>query len=426
MPIPRRTFLATSSGAILGLSGLSTPDSASGMAPALASPAQITSSVCPLCAVGCGLLVTSADGRVLNLEGDPAHPVNRGALCARGSALLQLAPNDRRLTRVLYRPAHGAEWEEKSWQWAIARIAERVQATRDASFEPTDSQGRTVNRTPAMAVLGGAVLSNEECYLLGKLARSLGLVAIEHQALAAESSAEAALEATLGSGAMPLPWTDLARAQCILVVGANPAENHPVAMQWIDAARRRGTKLIVVDPRLTRTAAVADLHVPLRPGTDIALFGAVVRILLERGWIDHPYLARNTDAEHMLADGRSVFETLREHFSRYTPERAADVCGVPPETIEQLAHWFGATHAEGQAGSLVLGRGCTQHAAGTQIVRTLAIVQLLLGNAGVPGGGVCPLVGSANARGATDFGLRSDRLPAHLPAPRPDDASLAH
>lgn len=390
------------------------------------------------------------------VEGDPNHPINRGALCAKGSALLQLARSDRRVTRVLYRSPKAGQWEEKSWDWAIARIAERIQATRDATWEPADARGRAVHRTEAIGVLGGASLTNEECYLLGKLARGLGVVAVEHQARLGACSALAALEATLGCGAMPNPWTDLAHADCIVVAGANPAENQPVAMRWIEAARRRGARLIVVDPRLTRTAAVADLHVPLRAGTDIALWGAVIHLLLEHGWIDVAYLARNTDAGlridpaypldpagppspadpflrdaagRVLADPalnheQCVLQALRRHFARYTPERAAEVCGTPPAKIEQLAEWFGATHAQGKAGTVVAGMGCLQHASSLQGVRALAILQLLLGNVGVAGGGVNALQGPSNGQGAIDHGLLSDRLPGQLPAPGPDDTSL--
>ncbi len=138
--------------------------------------------ICPYCAVGCGQIVSVADGKVVNVEGDPDHPINQGALCSKGAALFQIANNDRRLTRVLHRAPGGSDWEEKSWDWALDRIAGRLKATRDQHWTPKDAQGNVVNRTTAIACLGGAALDNEECYLLSKFARSVGLVYLEHQA----------------------------------------------------------------------------------------------------------------------------------------------------------------------------------------------------------------------------------------------------
>jgi len=142
-----------------------------------------TTTICPYDGSGCGFIVDSQDGRVVNIEGDPDHPINRGAGCAKGASLRQLsADNPWRLSKVLYRAPGGTAFEEKSWDWAITEIARRVKKTRDASFVEKDAKGNTVNRTEAIANIGGAALDNEECYLLAKLARSLGLVYLEHQA----------------------------------------------------------------------------------------------------------------------------------------------------------------------------------------------------------------------------------------------------
>jgi formate dehydrogenase major subunit len=132
--------------------------------------------------VGCSALVFSEKGRVVNVEGDPDHPINEGTLCAKGAALSQIVNNDRRLDRVLYRAPGSTEWQEKSWEWAIRTIAARIKATRDATFVTQDGRGRTVNRTEGIACLGGAALDNEECYAYSKLARALGVVYLEHQA----------------------------------------------------------------------------------------------------------------------------------------------------------------------------------------------------------------------------------------------------
>ena len=138
--------------------------------------------ICPYDASGCGFLVAAEDGKVVNIEGDPDHPVNRGAACAKGASMRQLsADNPWRLKKPLYRPAGGTEWVEKEWDWTITEVARKIKATRDDSFIETDG-GKVVNRTEAIANLGGSALDNEECYLLAKLTRALGLVYIEHHA----------------------------------------------------------------------------------------------------------------------------------------------------------------------------------------------------------------------------------------------------
>jgi formate dehydrogenase major subunit len=145
------------------------------------SKATEFSSICPFCGVGCGQIVSVADGKLINLEGDPDHPINEGALCSKGAAVSQLHNNPRRLAKVLYRAPKAADWEEKTWEWAVENIASRVKKTRDASFLK-EEDGKIVNRADEIACLGGAALDNEECYLLTKAMRALGTVYIEHQA----------------------------------------------------------------------------------------------------------------------------------------------------------------------------------------------------------------------------------------------------
>lgn len=184
MKITRRNFLKALGGATAGaLAGAPGAESA----PSIPIPedrlkdAVSTFSVCPYCAVGCGLSVKTLDGTIVQVEGDPDHPINQGALCSKGAALLQTVNSPGRLKKVLYRGPGGEEWEEKSWEWALPRIAKRIKETRDASFVH-EKDGGTVNRTEGIACLGGASLDNEECYLYSKLARSLGVIYLEHQA----------------------------------------------------------------------------------------------------------------------------------------------------------------------------------------------------------------------------------------------------
>lgn len=188
MELKRRTFVAAvaaSAGTGRLLEGLFGIDVRPTAAFARSRPlvrGTITTTICPFCSVGCGLLVTAADGAVVNVAGDPDHPINEGATCSKGAAVGQIARSDRRLRRVLYRAPGAAAWQERDWDWAVRRIAQRIKTTRDATFRERDEQGRVVNRTTGIASLGGAALDNEECYSLSKLARALGVVYLENHA----------------------------------------------------------------------------------------------------------------------------------------------------------------------------------------------------------------------------------------------------
>ncbi len=186
MTISRRNFLKGSGLAAGTVALTGKPAKASVDAPKLRTKGlQTSTTVCPYCAVGCGMIVHSKDGKIVNIEGDPAHPINQGALCSKGSALFQVANNERRLTKVQYRAPKSDKWEEKSWDWAMERIAKLMKETRDRNFVKTETIGGkeyTVNRNEGMAMIGAAALDNEECYLLGKFARAMGVGYLEHQA----------------------------------------------------------------------------------------------------------------------------------------------------------------------------------------------------------------------------------------------------
>ncbi len=186
MGISRRTFLK-GSGLAFGAAALTgAPAKASVDSPELRIKGlQQSTTVCPYCAVGCGMIVHTKNGKIVNIEGDTEHPINRGSLCSKGSALFQVANNERRLSKVQYRAPGSDRWEEKSWDWAMQRIARLMKETRDRNFvkeETIDGQAYTVNRNEGMAMIGAAALDNEECYLLGKFGRAMGVSYIEHQA----------------------------------------------------------------------------------------------------------------------------------------------------------------------------------------------------------------------------------------------------
>ena len=188
MELSRREFLKASGMGVGGvfLFGMFDPDLARAQVPKLLPLKKKIgekSTICPYDASGCGFLVAAVNGKVVNIEGDPDHPINRGGACAKGASMRQLsADNPWRLSKVLYRAPGGNQWQEKSWDWALNEIARRIKDTRDANFTERNDSGNLVNRTEAIANLGGSALDNEECYLLAKLTRALGVVYLEHHA----------------------------------------------------------------------------------------------------------------------------------------------------------------------------------------------------------------------------------------------------
>jgi anaerobic selenocysteine-containing dehydrogenase len=177
----RRQFLKGLTTGTVAIGALTQSGCGPAIPPLKTRGATATTTICPFCGVGCGQVVSTRDGKVINIEGDPGHPISEGTLCSKGAAGIQVVNNSRRLQKVLYRKPQGTTWEEKTWDWALERIAARVKETRDKTFK-TSIDGRVVNRTEAIACLGGSALDNEEAYLLVKLMRALGLVYVEHQA----------------------------------------------------------------------------------------------------------------------------------------------------------------------------------------------------------------------------------------------------
>jgi formate dehydrogenase major subunit len=442
--------------------------------------ARETTTICPYCAVGCGIIVHTLGGEVINTEGDPDHPINEGALCPKGSSVYQLRHNPARLTTPRYRAAGATEWKDVSWEWTIEEIAKRVKKTRDTTFQATskikikekvgDAEVEkeieaTVNRTMGIASVGSAALDNEECYLYQKFLRGLGLVYIEHQARICHSSTVPALAESFGRGAMTNHWIDIKNADVILIMGANPAENHPISFRWVTKAKEAGAKVIVVDPRFTRSASKADVYAPLRSGTDIAFLGGMINYIVQNNLYFEEYVVNYTNAAFLVnadfkmpgdlnglfsgydakkrsydtkswsfqknADGtakkdttmkdpNSVFQLLKKHYSRYTPELVSKITGTPKDKLVEIYKLYGSTGKPDRAGTEMYAMGWTQHTVGVQNIRSMAIIQLLLGNIGVAGGGINALRGEGNVQGSTDQGLLFHILPGYLAVPSAD------
>ncbi|MFH1676904.1 MAG: formate dehydrogenase-N subunit alpha [bacterium] len=464
---------------LLKLIGLTAAGTALGEEPALAADhadpmvappiktagATKTYSICPYCGVGCGIDVYTKDGKVIAAEGNPDHPINRGSLCPKGQGLASIAANrnPNRLTKVKYRPAGGTEWQEISMNEALDKVAALIKKTRDENFIEVDGKGVTVNHTEALASLGGAALDNEECYLVAKLIRALGVNYFEHQARICHSSTVGALGPSFGRGAMTNHWTDLGNSDCFFVIGSNPSRNHPMAFKWITYAQEtRGAKLIVADPRFTTSAGLADLYARFRPGTDIALIGGMINYIFKNNLQFTEYVKLMTDGPFLVKEGfnfdenqglftgydesirkyktadwdyqrgedgkplsdptmqnpNCVLNILKRHYSRYTPEMVSDITGVPPERIVELAKTY-AEEGGGRTknGTILYAMGTTQHTVGVDYIRSYVILQLLLGNIGVAGGGINAMRGESNVQGSTDMAMLFHIIPGYMACP---------
>ncbi len=265
-------------------------------------------------------------------------------------------------------------------------------------------------------------------------------------------------------------WIDLKNADVILIMGANPAENHPLSFRWIMKAKDAGAKVICVDPRFTRSAAKSDLYAALRSGTDIAFLGGMINYIIQNKAYFEEYVKQYTNASYLvngdfkmpgelaglfsgydpqkrsydpkawsfqkgaddsvrkdmtLQDPTCVFQLLKKHYSRYTPELVSRITGTPKEKLLEIYKLYASTGAPDKAGTSMYAMGWTQHTVGTQNIRTMSIIQLLLGNMGVAGGGVNALRGESNVQGSTDQGLLFHILPGYLPVPSADLKDLA-
>ncbi|WP_067185167.1 formate dehydrogenase [Microtetraspora niveoalba] len=280
---------------------------------------RVVKSVCPYCAVGCAQNVYVDDEKVVQIEGDPDSPVSRGRLCPKGAASLQLTTGSGRVHTVLHRPPYAREWREIDLDTAMDMVADRVIATRRRTWE-WESDGRRTARTMGIAALGGATLDNEENYLIKKLLTALGVVQIENQARVCHSSTVVGLGTSFGRGGATTFMQDLQHSDCVIIEGSNFAEAHPVGFQWVMEAKARGAVVIHVDPRFTRTSALADLHVPIRAGTDVAFLGAIINHVLANELYFREYVAHYTNAATIVGEDYRDTEDLDGLFSGFNPE----------------------------------------------------------------------------------------------------------
>ncbi|WDZ85303.1 molybdopterin oxidoreductase family protein [Micromonospora cathayae] len=341
---------------------------------------------CPYCALQCGMVLRDTGGRIEVRPRD--FPTNRGGLCQKGWTAADLLDHPERLTTPLLRAPTG-ELRPASWAEAYHRIASRVRDIQTA-------YGRD-----AVAVFGGGGLTNEKAYALGRFARvTLGTRNIDYNGRFCMSSAAAAGLRAFGlDRGLPFPLADLGRADTLLLVGANPAETMPPLARYLTELRDRGGKLIVVDPRVTATARLADLHLQPLPGTDLAVANALLHVALTEGWVDREYVAARTEG----------FDAVRRIAASWWPARAERLSGVPVADLEATARALATV----DNAIILTARGAEQHAKGVDTVSAFVNLALALGLPGRPGSGYGCLTGQGNGQGGREHGQKADQLPGY-------------
>ncbi len=350
-------------------------------------------SVCPFCGVGCQLTYHVKDNEIVRVEGRDG-PANQDRLCVKGRFGFDYVHHPHRLTKPLVRkagvPKHAdftvdpTRWQdvfrEATWEEALDLAAGGLKKIRDR------------DGPQALAGFGSAKGSNEEAYLFQKLVRTgFGTNNVDHCTRLCHASSVAALLEGIGSGAVSNQVSDVAKAELIFLIGSNPTSNHPVAATWIKNAVKRGAKLVVADPRRTEIARHAWRVLQFKPDMDVALLNAMIHAILEENLVDPEFIRQRTVG----------FEALRENAKGFSPEAMAPLCGIPAETIREVARAYATSK-----GSMILwGMGISQHVHGTDNARCLIALTLMTGQIGRPGTGLHPLRGQNNVQGASDAGL---------------------
>jgi len=347
-----------------------------------------TRTTCPYCGVGCGLVANVRGGRLASVEGDKLHRVNRGATCRKPLHLPDAVHADDRAVTPLLRDSADERWRPSTWRRTIPLLAKRLQAIV-AEHGPD-----------AIAFYVSGQLLSEDYYVVNKLVKGfVGTNNVDSNSRLCMSSAVAAYKETFGSDGPPASYADLERADCMLLLGSNTAACHPIAWARIRRRQQEGATLIVLDPRRTQTAAAADLHLALRPGSDLAVLNAMIHAIARDGLIDEPFVTTRTEgAEHALAAA-----------AEWTPERAERESGVPAALIEQAARAFGSAPRALALWSM----GANQSSVGTLKNRALHNLCLLTGNLGKPGTGPLSMTGQPNAMGGRETGGLSNLLPGY-------------
>ena len=352
-----------------------------------AEPDKLVQTHCCFCGMQCGIQLAVKDNQVTGFEPWSEFPFNQGMLCPKGvKRYLQGAHPDRLLKAYQRDPASPNGFRVLAYEDAIQRVAaeiERIQTT----------YGRD-----SFAVFGGASLTTEKAYLMGKFAR-MGLKTsnIDYNGRLCMVSAAAANKKAFGIDRACNPWADILKAEVIWVAGANIAECFPILTNYLWQARENGARIIVVDPRITPIARTCDLFLPVKPGRDIALFNGILHLMIEKDWLDHDFIANHT----------SGFAAVAEHVKDWTPKRTAEVTGIAEASIRKAAQWWGTA----KSSFLMHARGIEHHTHGVQNCLGAINIVLASGRIGREGCGYATITGQGNGQGGREHGQKCDQLP---------------
>ncbi|HNV87457.1 MAG TPA: molybdopterin-dependent oxidoreductase [Methylotenera sp.] len=348
-----------------------------------------TKSTCCYCGVGCGVIIESQNDKIIHVKGDPDHPANFGRLCTKGATLHLTATPDNRVLYPEMRLMRDAPRKRVSWDVSLDYLAEKFAQTIEK------------HGPDSVAFYISGQLLTEDYYVFNKLAKGLiGTNNVDTNSRLCMSSAVAGYKATLGVDAPPACYDDINYTQCLFIAGSNTAFAHPIVFRRIEDAKTKNPdmKIVVVDPRRTDTAQMADLHLAIHPGTDVALFNGLLHVMLWEGLLNMEYIRKHTTG----------FEVLKETVREYTPKMVADICGIHEKDIIQAAKWFGA----GPTLSMYC-QGLNQSIHGTDKNAALINLHLATGQIGKLGAGPFSLTGQPNAMGGREVGGMANLLSAH-------------
>ena len=390
--IDRRIFLQRSgivAGALAGLGALplmGVRKAQAGPPPVAGSPVTVRKNVCTHCSVGCTVIAEVQNGVWIGQEPGWDSPISRGSHCAKGAATREIVQGDRRL-RYPMKMVNG-QWTRIAWDKAIDEIGDKLMAIRQASGPDS------------VYWLGSAKFTNEGAYLNRKFAAFWGTNNSDHQARICHSTTVAGVANTWGYGAMTNSYTDIRNSKTLVFFGGNPAEAHPVSLQHLlEGKELNRANFIVVDPRLTRTAAHATEYVRLRNGTNIPVLWGMLWHIFKNGWEDKQFIEQRVYG----------MDDIRKEVEKYTPEEVERISGVPGEQLKRVAEMF----AKQRPSCLIWAMGQTQYSVGTANVRASCVLLLATGNVGGPGMGANIFRGHTNVQGATDLGLDIVTLPLY-------------
>ncbi|MDA3901476.1 MAG: molybdopterin-dependent oxidoreductase [Spirochaetes bacterium] len=459
MQVTRRNFLkiATAICGVAATGGLAIFDYVSCI-PFFKRKSSSQRGFCPFCGLNCALIIHYRDSVITAVEAEKSSFESGGRLCPKAHMIPFLANQKslRELGVIRYADSNG--FENRSYSTLLGECAELIHATREESFA-IDRSGLKANNCESIAVVVGDSVSCEDAYVINKFSRVAGLTRVGTEALIKHEAAATALRATYGIAAQTNPHYDIKNSDLIVVIGSNPVRTSPMQLVAITEARKRGALLVVIDPVLSETAKIADIHLAIRPGTDLVLLCGLIRYLLHNDSIDKEYLRDNTDApflvnesfrvdsngnfsgfsgegkeydtltwsyiidergnpktDYNLKRSNCVFQILKNNYSQYTPDRVMNRTGISSDLFLHVAGELAASSRPAKSCSFLFGGGLTE-SAGAQGVRAVSVMQLLCGNIGIAGGGLYGINNSANQQGISDQIGGWNCFPGYLPLP---------